>query len=122
MFMEKILITRVSGFFGFYVASQFLRDGYWVVGVDDLSSGHIENVPAGIGFVQGNLAQASTVAKVPRDCRNILHLAGRSGIFPGVSAFKNCLPLTLFTRVDVGLKKFVDWTRNFQNCAYSSEK
>jgi UDP-glucose 4-epimerase len=68
----------VAGFIGSYVASRFLHEGYLVVGVDDLSSGHIENVPAGIEFIQGDLAQASTVAKVPRDCRKILHLAGQS--------------------------------------------
>ena len=76
--MGKILITGVAGFIGSYVASRFLHEGYLVVGVDDLSSGHIENVPAGIEFIQGDLAQASTLAKVPRDCRKILHLAGQS--------------------------------------------
>jgi UDP-glucose 4-epimerase len=76
--MGKILITGVGGFIGSYVASRFLHEGYLVVGVDDLSSGHIGNVPAGIEFIQGNLAQASTVAKIPRDCSKILHLAGQS--------------------------------------------
>lgn len=76
--MEKVLITGVAGFIGSYVASRFLQEGFSVVGVDDLSSGRIENVPAGLEFIQGNLAQASTITQIPRNCRRILHLAGQS--------------------------------------------
>lgn len=76
--MEKILITGVAGFIGSYVASRFLHEGYSVVGVDDLSSGRVENIPAGLEFIQGDLALASTIAVIPRDCRKVLHLAGQS--------------------------------------------
>lgn len=76
--MKKVLVTGVAGFIGSYVASRFLQEGYAVVGVDDLSGGHINNVPAGLEFIQGDLAKASTIALIPRDCRKILHLAGQS--------------------------------------------
>lgn len=76
--MEKILVTGVAGFIGSYVASRFLQEGYSVVGVDDLSSGRRENIPSGLEFVQGDLALASTIARIPRDCRKVLHLAGQS--------------------------------------------
>lgn len=76
--MEKILVTGVAGFIGSHVASRFLQEGYAVVGVDDLSSGCIENVPAGLEFIQGDLAQPGTIASIPSDCRRVLHLAGQS--------------------------------------------
>lgn len=76
--MEKVLVTGVAGFIGSYVASRFLQEGYAVIGVDDLSSGRMENVPAGVEFIQGDLARASTIALIPRDCRRVLHLAGQS--------------------------------------------
>jgi UDP-glucose 4-epimerase len=76
--MKKILITGVAGFIGSHVAGRFLREGYEVVGVDDLSSGHLENVPKGLEFIKGNLALASTIKKLPKDCCKILHLAGQS--------------------------------------------
>ncbi len=76
--MEKVLVTGVAGFIGSNVASRLLREGYSVVGVDDLSGGHVKNVPAGLEFIQGDLAKASTIALIPRDCRKILHLAGQS--------------------------------------------
>lgn len=76
--MGKILVTGVAGFIGSYVASRFLQEGYSVIGADDLSSGRIENVPAGVDFITGDLAKPSTIARIPRDCRRILHLAGQS--------------------------------------------
>jgi UDP-glucose 4-epimerase len=76
--MEKILITGVAGFIGSHVASRFMREGFAVVGVDDLSNGRIENLPSGLTFIQGDLAESSTIAMIPPDCRKILHLAGQS--------------------------------------------
>lgn len=76
--MKKILITGVAGFIGSHVANRFLHEGYSVVGVDDLSSGKLENVPKGLEFIQGDLALSSTIKKLPKDCNKILHLAGQS--------------------------------------------
>jgi UDP-glucose 4-epimerase len=76
--MNKILITGVAGFIGSHVASRFLAEGYSVVGVDDLSSGRMENVPAGLDFIKGDLAHMDIIKKLPNDCRCILHLAGQS--------------------------------------------
>jgi UDP-glucose 4-epimerase len=76
--MKKILITGVAGFIGAHVARRFLKEGFTVVGVDDLSSGRIENVPPELEFIQGDLAELTTIARIPKDCRKILHLAGQS--------------------------------------------
>jgi UDP-glucose 4-epimerase len=76
--MYKILITGVAGFIGSNVASRFLAEGYSVVGVDDLSTGRIENIPLGVEFIEGDLAKRSTINRIPRDCFAILHLAGQS--------------------------------------------
>ena len=76
--MDKILITGVAGFIGSHVARRFLKEGYQVVGVDDLSSGKIANIPNGLEFVQGDLALLTTISRIPPECRMILHLAGQS--------------------------------------------
>jgi UDP-glucose 4-epimerase len=76
--MERILITGVGGFIGSHVARRFLQEGYAVVGVDDFSNGKLENVPAGVDLIEGDLAQRSTIKRIPSDCRKILHLAGQS--------------------------------------------
>lgn len=76
--MDKILITGVAGFIAAHVARRFLREGFQVVGVDDFSSGRPKNVPEGLQFIQGNLADPATIARLPDDCKAILHLAGQS--------------------------------------------
>lgn len=76
--MEKVLITGVAGFIGSHVAARFLSEGYQVVGVDDLSSGHAENIPEGVQFINGDLSLKTTINDIPPDCSYILHLAGQS--------------------------------------------
>jgi UDP-glucose 4-epimerase len=76
--MERVLITGVGGFIGSHVARRFMDEGYAVVGVDDFSTGKPENVPGGVEFIEGDLASRSTMQRLPRDCRRILHLAGQS--------------------------------------------
>lgn len=75
---ETILISGVAGFIGSHVARRFCEEGYFVIGVDDLSGGDISNVPARVEFIQGDLASDDTLALLPRGCRQILHLAGQS--------------------------------------------
>jgi UDP-glucose 4-epimerase len=68
----------VAGFIAAPHARRFLAEQYHVVGVDDLSSGHLRNVPAGVEFIQGDLASPATIDRIPPGCRRILHLAGQS--------------------------------------------
>jgi UDP-glucose 4-epimerase len=49
-----------------------------VVGVDDLSGGKVENIPARVEFIKGDLALKDTISKIPDNCKLILHLAGQS--------------------------------------------
>lgn len=74
----KVLITGVAGFIGAHVAARFLKEGFDVIGVDDLSSGKKENIPQGIQFIEADLANKSSVDNLPSGCSLILHLAGQS--------------------------------------------
>ena len=76
--MEKILITGVAGFIGSNLARKFLKEGFKVVGVDDLSGGNIDNVPVDVDLIQGDLSLEATIDFLPGDCKKILHLAGQS--------------------------------------------
>lgn len=75
--MPRVLITGVAGFMGSHVAEHCLRAGHEVVGVDDLSGGFLENVPAGVDFRQGSVTDADWVAGVWQDGRFdvVYHLA-----------------------------------------------
>lgn len=76
--MASVLITGVAGFIGSHVARRFIADGHQVVGIDDLSAGDRANVPSGVQFIEGDLTDVATLARIPAGCRKILHLAGQS--------------------------------------------
>ena len=51
----KVLLTGGAGFIGSHLADRLLTDGHEVVTVDDLSTGHVEQVPARARFYQMDL-------------------------------------------------------------------
>lgn len=81
-----ILITGVAGFIGSKIASRFISEGFSVVGVDDLSTGLLGNVPAQVEFIRGDLSCDETVELIPAGCSVVLHLAGNSS---GEMSFDN---------------------------------
>lgn len=74
----RVLVTGVGGFIGSHVARRFLLEGHEVIGADDFSTGKKQNVPHGVALVEGDLADPATIARLPRGCAAILHLAGQS--------------------------------------------
>ena len=75
---KTVVVTGVAGFIGSQVAARMAHEGFSVVGVDDLSSGKVANIPSSIDFVEGDLAVQGTIAKLPKPCAAVLHLAGQS--------------------------------------------
>lgn len=73
-----ILVTGVAGFIGSQVARKFLNEGYKVIGIDDLSSGKIINVPKKTEFLCLDLSKPENISLIPKNCKLILHLAGQS--------------------------------------------
>lgn len=107
----KILITGVAGFIGSQVSSRFLKEGFEVVGVDNLSGGKIGNVPKGIQFIKADLANKSDVDNLPADCKIILHLAGQSSgeisfDDPIIDLEKNTI--STLNLIHYGIKNFCD--------------
>ena len=47
---KKILVTGVAGFIGSNLAERLLKEGYAVVGIDNLAYGIPQNIPAGVEF------------------------------------------------------------------------
>ena len=48
----KVLVTGGAGFIGSHIADRLLADGHEVVILDDLSTGHVEHLPARARFYQ----------------------------------------------------------------------
>jgi len=74
------LITGVAGFIGSHLAEALLARGESVRGFDNLATGKLANIPAGVDFVEGDLADAEAVARVCVGVDGILH----QGALPSV--------------------------------------
>jgi UDP-glucose 4-epimerase len=72
----KLLVTGGAGYIGAVMASQLLEAGHEVVVLDDLSTGHRDNVPDGARFVQGRIQSAGEV--LDRSFDGVLHFAAKS--------------------------------------------
>jgi UDP-glucose 4-epimerase len=75
--VTRTLVTGAAGFIGSHVAERCLMLGFEVVGVDDLSGGFRENVPAGVDFRVGSVADPLFVKALFADGRfdHVYHLA-----------------------------------------------
>jgi UDP-glucose 4-epimerase len=51
----RVLVTGGAGFIGSHIAEAYLRGGWEVTVLDDLSRGHEKNVPKGAGFVRADI-------------------------------------------------------------------
>jgi UDP-glucose 4-epimerase len=60
----KILITGAAGFIGSHLADRLLSEGHELVGIDDLSTGSITNLPSGIHFVHGDITEIESLGDI----------------------------------------------------------
>lgn len=76
------LVTGVAGFIGSHVAQHCLRLGMKVIGLDDLSTGYMQNVPRGVRFVHGNVGDPALLNKLFARYRfdQVYHLAGHGSV------------------------------------------
>ncbi len=78
--MATYLITGIAGFIGSHLADALLERGHSVRGFDNLTTGKLANVPAGVDFLEADLADAAAVAKACVGVDAILH----QGALPSV--------------------------------------
>ncbi|MCP3465049.1 NAD-dependent epimerase [Bradyrhizobium sp. CCGUVB23] len=88
---QSILVTGAAGFIGFHVARQLLAEGRPVVGLDNLGNYYDPALKrarldvlrdAGFSFVQADLADRDTIAKLFAQHRfaTVVHLAAQAGV------------------------------------------
>ena len=78
--MASYLVTGIAGFIGSAVARALLAQGHRVVGVDNLTTGFRENIPAEAEFYEAACQDARLYAEIlPREpYAAIFHIAGQS--------------------------------------------
>lgn len=77
---EEVVITGVSGFIGSNLAKRLLKEGYTVVGIDDLSQGDPLNMNEfaehpRFKFIKGDVLNQEFLVNVCRHSKTIYHLA-----------------------------------------------
>lgn len=82
----RILVTGGAGFIGSHVADLLLQQGHQVFVADDLSSGHRENLPAGVDFLQLDIRTEEFARKVFQlKPQAVFHLAAQMDVRKSVA-------------------------------------
>lgn len=74
------LVTGGCGFIGSHLAQSLLAEGHRVRALDDLSSGHLSNLPPGAEFRRGDVADPAAVAAAMEGCEGVFHLAAIASV------------------------------------------
>ncbi len=77
---KNILITGVAGMIGSHLVEELLSKGYSVIGIDDLSYGHLDNIKSiaahpAFRFYKVNIMDFDTLKILSKDVDTIIHLA-----------------------------------------------
>lgn len=75
--MKKVLITGAAGFIGSNLTRALLARGYSVVGIDNLSAGTGENVPAGVSLHVADI-RSPTIYPLFEGVDTVFHLAAKN--------------------------------------------
>lgn len=86
----KVLVTGAAGFIGSHLCDFLLRKGLIVIGIDDLSSGNINNLNSALQnnnftFKQANILDTPAISFYLDDVFAIYHLAGKADIVPSIN-------------------------------------
>jgi len=76
----KILVTGVAGFLGSALAQKLLEDGHEVLGLDDLSTGKEEVIPAGVEFELGDMLDRPKLWTLLQGVECVYHLAAKVAV------------------------------------------
>lgn len=78
--MKTILITGCAGFIGSSFLNNLIKKNYKIIGIDDLSTGNIKNLPKNkkFKFIKGDCGNSKILNKVKGKVDVICHLAGQS--------------------------------------------
>ena len=74
----SVLITGGAGYIGSHMAHQLAGAGESIAIIDNLSTGVEKNMPAGVPFIKGDIADQALVAQIIKDHRidSVIHFAG----------------------------------------------
>ena len=81
--MANYLVTGGAGFIGSHLVERLIRDGHTVRVLDNLSTGHRQNLDSVAGkleLIEGDAADASTVDRAMKGVEGVFHLAAMPSV------------------------------------------
>jgi UDP-glucose 4-epimerase len=87
---RRVLVTGGAGFIGSHLTRSLLANGATVRVLDDLSTGKVENLVAGVEFIRGSVADRAIAVEVVRGCSHVFHLAAMVSVPQSVSDPAGC--------------------------------
>lgn len=81
--MRKVFVTGGAGFIGSHVVDELLGRGYFVVVLDDLSTGKLANLPQthpSLRLIRGSVLDSAAVDDAMRGCDVVIHLAAIASV------------------------------------------
>ncbi len=78
--MKRYLVTGGAGFIGSHLVHHLTALGHRVRVLDDLSTGHAENVPPTIELIVANACSPDAMLAAARGCDGIFHLAAVASV------------------------------------------
>src|SRR5690348_2413048 len=78
--MSEYLVTGGCGFIGSHLCDSLIRQGHRVRVLDDLSTGHLSNLPREAVFFRGDIQDAEAVSAAMAGCDGCFHLAAIASV------------------------------------------
>lgn len=78
--MTKYLVTGGCGFVGSHLCDALVASGASVTVLDNLSTGKVTNLPAGVQLIEGDVADPEVVARAILHADGVFHLAGIASV------------------------------------------
>ena len=83
--MSRYLVTGGAGFVGSHLCDALIARGDTVRVLDDFSTGHRANLPAGIELIAGDVADAATALRATERVDGCFHLAAIASVERGIN-------------------------------------
>jgi UDP-glucose 4-epimerase len=105
----KVLVTGGAGYIGSITVTKLINEGFEVSILDDLSTGHKENIHPKANFIGGSILDPFAIDKALDGCDVIIHLAAKSIVSESVQKPK------LYEEVNVeGTRILLDRATHFK--------
>ena len=87
--MKKVIITGGAGFIGSHLAEELINQGYYVIILDDLSTGKLENINGllkknNAEFIRGSVTDLPLLQQLFRDVEYVFHQAALTAILGSI--------------------------------------